>query len=79
MESENQAPDSRLHNTISLDPGCRTFISGYDADGTLIEWGKVIWVDFIDCVLIWTSCKVGVAKLITQNVIDRDSNGKKKK
>jgi putative transposase len=40
MESENQAPASRLHNTISLDPGCRTFMSGYDADGTLIEWGK---------------------------------------
>ena len=40
IRSENQAPDPQLHSTISLDPGCRTFISGYDADGYLFEWGK---------------------------------------
>ena len=38
--SENQAPGPELHSTISLDPGCRTFMSGYDADGSVLEWGK---------------------------------------
>lgn len=30
----------RHHAVISLDPGVRTFMSGYDADGRTAEWGK---------------------------------------
>jgi putative transposase len=39
--SENQAPSFQAaqHATMSLDPGVRTFMTGYDADGTIVEWG----------------------------------------
>jgi putative transposase len=37
--SENQALQSPKHHTIALDPGVRTFLTGYDADGKIVEWG----------------------------------------
>lgn len=40
VRSENQAPDEKKHCTISLDPGVRTFMTGYDADGSTFEWGQ---------------------------------------
>jgi putative transposase len=40
VKSENQAPDSTKHCTISLDPGVRTFMTGYDADGSTFEWAQ---------------------------------------
>jgi hypothetical protein len=40
IQGENQAPSSSKHSTISLDPGVRTFMTGYDADASLCEWGK---------------------------------------
>ena len=40
VKSENQAPNSTKHCTISLDPGVRTFMTGYDADGSTFEWGQ---------------------------------------
>jgi putative transposase len=48
-KGENQAPASSaedfddnggpVHATIALDPGVRTFMTGYDADGQVVEWG----------------------------------------
>jgi transposase len=40
VKCENQAPNSKKHCTISLDPGVRTFMTGYDADGSTFEWAK---------------------------------------
>jgi putative transposase len=40
IRSENQAPDEKKHCTISLDPGVRTFMTGYDADGSTFDWGQ---------------------------------------
>ena len=37
--SENQALEPQKHHTIALDPGVRTFLTGYDADGQIVEWG----------------------------------------
>lgn len=39
IQSDSQAPFEAKHCTISLDPGVRTFMTGYDADGILCEWG----------------------------------------
>jgi len=39
-QGESQAPPMSKHATISLDPGVRTFMTGYDADGGLCEWGE---------------------------------------
>src|SRR5690606_2988945 len=36
---ESQAPPAERHATVALDPGVRTFLTGYDADGALVEWG----------------------------------------
>ena len=40
--SENQAPRDDVwgNGVISLDPGVRTFVTGYDPSGVLCEWGK---------------------------------------
>ena len=40
--SENQAPEitSKEESIIALDPGVRTFMTGFDSMGNLIEWGK---------------------------------------
>ena len=40
--SENQAPVDRVwgDGVIALDPGVRTFMTGYDAGGGACEWGK---------------------------------------
>ena len=40
--SENQAPVDELwtDGVISLDPGVRTFVTGYDPSGLVCEWGK---------------------------------------
>ncbi|MGB2444664.1 MAG: hypothetical protein ACPIC5_07965, partial [Candidatus Poseidoniaceae archaeon] len=40
--SEKQAPidDVWTNGVISLDPGVRTFVTGYDPSGLICEWGK---------------------------------------
>ena len=35
----SKAPDPSKHCTIALDPGVRTFMTGYDADGFVVEHG----------------------------------------
>jgi len=37
VRGENQAPKTRV---LSLDPGVRTFLTGYDTSGFIYEWGK---------------------------------------
>ena len=39
IAGDNQAPDKNLHSTASLDPGVRTFMTVYSADGEVVEWG----------------------------------------
>ena len=36
---DNQDPDPASPCVIALDPGVRTFMTGYDASGRIIEWG----------------------------------------
>ena len=39
IRGESQAPPEQKHATIALDPGVRTFMTGYDANGAVYEWG----------------------------------------
>jgi putative transposase len=38
--AENQGPTQSEDAVIALDPGVRTFMTGYDPSGRAIEWGK---------------------------------------
>ncbi len=38
IKNYNQAP--KINSIISLDPGVRTFVTGYDPNGNIYEWGK---------------------------------------
>ena len=38
-KSENQAPVAQRHSTVAMDPGVRTFMTVFDADGQVTEWG----------------------------------------
>eukprot|EP01116_Phalansterium_solitarium_P012437 TRINITY_DN286_c0_g3_i2.p1 TRINITY_DN286_c0_g3~~TRINITY_DN286_c0_g3_i2.p1 ORF type:complete len:472 (+),score=37.26 TRINITY_DN286_c0_g3_i2:976-2391(+) len=38
VRPENQGPPRTRHSVIALDPGVRTFVTGYDADGRVVEW-----------------------------------------
>ena len=40
IRSDNQAPSAEEHATIALDPGVRTFMTGYSAGGRVISWGS---------------------------------------
>ena len=37
--SDNKAPNQQKSATVALDPGDRTFMTGYDADGYVHQWG----------------------------------------
>ena len=39
-DSQRPNKDSDMKKIISLDPGIRTFCTGYDPDGLVVEWGK---------------------------------------
>jgi putative transposase len=60
IKGENQAPNANEHahsGVISLDPGVRTFMTGYDPSGKVMEWGKS------DITRIFRLCK-GIDALI---------------
>ena len=40
IRGESQAPPEQKHATIALDPAVCTFMTGYDADGAVYEWGE---------------------------------------
>ena len=40
IRGESQAPPEQKHATIALDPGVRTFMTGYDADGAVYRVGR---------------------------------------
>jgi len=40
IEPRNENQISSIQNIISLDPGVRSFVSGYDTNGNIYEWGK---------------------------------------
>jgi putative transposase len=40
IRTENQGPTQSEDAVIALDPGVRTFMTGYDPSGYAIEWGK---------------------------------------
>jgi hypothetical protein len=45
IRDENQVPmtieqSSKVQRLISLDPGIRTFVTGYNPSGRVIEWGR---------------------------------------
>jgi len=40
IEPRNENQISSTQNIISLDPGVRSFVTGYDTNGNIFEWGK---------------------------------------
>lgn len=63
IKGENQAPTTNGHahsGVISIDPGIRTFVTGYDPSGNVIEWGKS------DIAKIFRLCK-GIDGLISRH------------
>ena len=40
IRGESQAPPEQKHATMALDPGVRTFMTGYDADGAVYRVGR---------------------------------------
>jgi putative transposase len=40
IRPENQGPIGNSKRMIALDPGIRTFVTGYDPSGLAMEWGK---------------------------------------
>jgi putative transposase len=40
IEPRNENQISSTQNIISLDPGVRSFVTGYDTKGNIFEWGK---------------------------------------
>ena len=40
IRGESQAPPEQKHATMALDPAVCTFMTGYDADSAVYEWGE---------------------------------------
>ena len=77
---DNQAPDENLQSVASLDPGVRTFMTVYSADGEVVEWGPItgcqqhlvnleaIHLVFTGCVLHLTSwCLISSERTFVTN------------